>query len=76
MKAAEDPRTIVIRFPEDSSKPPELELGAEVTIGQLVGVAWELEHYAEDARRGQLMAQASRGLVIPGPPVLGGNGGH
>lgn len=67
-----DPRAIVVRYPADGDGPANVTIGDEVTVGQLVMAAWELERTAEDARRGQLLAQAHQraGLLVPVP----GNG--
>jgi hypothetical protein len=73
--AAADPLGITVTFPADGDGPPVVQVGESVTIGQLVLVAWVLDHMAEDARRGQLMAQAQLrgGLLVPVP---GSNGGR
>jgi len=76
MRAAEDPRSIVIRFSEDAGKPPELEVGLAITVGQLVQVSWELEKLAGDARQGQLMAQAQLQREAAAVAASIRNGGH
>ena len=74
MTAAAEPRTILVRFPTEGDQAPTVQIGELVSIGQLVQAAWELDHLADDARRGQLIAQAQlRARVLaPVPPVIGG----
>lgn len=69
-----DSRAIVVRFPTEGDQAPSVQIGELVSIGQLVMAAWELEHMAQDARRGQLVAQAQlrSGLLAPAPPMIGG----
>lgn len=69
-----DSRAIVVRFPTEGDQAPHVQIGELVSIGQLVLASWELEHMAEDARRGQLVAQAQlrASLSAPGVPLIGG----
>lgn len=55
--AAKGPHSIVVEYPANTAGEPKIELGPEVTIGQLAEAAWWLDRLAIEARSGQVMAQ-------------------
>ena len=57
------PRRIVVTFLGDSAD-AQVEIGPEVTIGQLAVASWALGEQAHDARQGQLIAQARERAAI------------
>lgn len=76
MRIADDPRSVVIRFPPEADRPPELEVGLAVTIAQLAWLAWEIDNVAREARQGQVMALAAQQREAQAIAARIRNGGH
>jgi hypothetical protein len=55
--ADKGPRSVTIEFPDNRDADPKIEIGPQVTIGQLAESSWWLNRLATEARTGQVMAQ-------------------